>query len=175
MTRRATVFHFDSFCKSILVFSFMLLLAGLEIMPVASWAIIDGQSAATVLGQPDFTSKGEKDTAQNTLNSPQGNVFDSSGNLWVADTENNRVLMYSKTNLGTNGAAATVVLGQNSFTSKSNDEDQLSASSLNNPDGITFDSAGNLWVADMKNNRVLMYSKTNLGTNGAAATVVLGQ
>ncbi|NHI03707.1 hypothetical protein DYY67_0777 [Candidatus Nitrosotalea sp. TS] len=175
MTRLATVFHFDSFCKSILVFSFILLLAGLEIIPVVSWAIINGQPAATVLGQPNFTSKGEKDTAQNTLNSPQGNVFDSSGNLWVADSQNNRVLMYSKTNLGTNGAAATMVLGQNSFTSKSNDEDQLSASSLNNPGGIAFDSAGNLWVADSQNNRVLMYSKGSGFTTDEAATVVLGQ
>ena len=136
--------------------------------------LVTGGAATIVLGQPDFVSN----TANNpslsatSLDSPFYLSFDSSGNLWVEDFSNNRVLMYPKASLGTNGAAATIVLGQPDLTHNSGG---ISATSLDFPRGLAFDSSGNLWVADHNNNRVLMYPKASLGTNGAAATVELGQ
>ena len=109
-------------------------------------------------------------TAQNLLNRPQSAAFDSSGNLWVADTGNNRVVEFLKGAGFTSGESATVVLGQSSFSGSSS---ATSASGLNSPEGIAFDSSGNLWVADTGNNRVVMFPTPF--SNGERATVVLGQ
>jgi secreted PhoX family phosphatase len=105
---------------------------------------------------------------------PQGTAFDSSGNLWVADSSNSRVLEY--TTPLTTGKAASVVLGQSDFTHRSVNQgggSTPSATSLAVPQGIAFDSTGNLWVADSSNNRTLEY-KAPLNTN-KAASIVLGQ
>src|SRR5579885_1962874 len=143
----------------------------------------NGASATVELGQPSgtaFTSS----TANNgglsasTLSFPNCLAFDSSGNLWVADSNNNRILKYPSSSLSTNGASATVELGQPSgtaFTSNTFNNGGISASTLNNPSCLAFDSSGNLWVADQYNNRILMYPSSSLSTNGASATVELGQ
>jgi hypothetical protein len=150
-----------------------------------------GEAATVAVGQTNFTNGptcnlGGAPTAS-TLCRPSGIAFDSSGNLWASDIGNNRVLMYPKANLVT-GGEATMELGQPSnsaFASNGPNFGGISASSLNflfsfNPaipltNGIAFDSSDNLWVADLGNNRVLMYPVASLATNGAAATVEFGQ
>ncbi|MEO9308143.1 MAG: NHL repeat-containing protein [Nitrososphaera sp.] len=142
----------------------------------------NGASATVELGQPSgtaFTSNTQNNggLSASSLNSPQGIAF-SSGNLWVTDTNNNRVLMYPSSSLSTNGASATVELGQPSgtaFTSGIANSGAVYANSLNTPNGLAFDSSGNLWVADSSNNRILKYPSSSLSTNGASATVELGQ
>lgn len=132
-----------------------------------------GMKASQVIGQPNFTSSGcnQGGISDTTLCFPEHIAFDSAGNLWVADQINSRVLMYPKANLTTNGAAATVVIGQPNFASS---DCNTSQNGLCAPSGVAFDSGGNLWVADTLNCRVLMYPQENLGTNGANATLELG-
>jgi len=134
-----------------------------------------------VLGQTSFTAsacnQGLAAPTAATLCNPSGLAFDSARNLWAVDSANNRVLMYPAANLVT-GGSATGVLGQPGFVTASPNNGGLSASTLSfGPaiNGSAFDKAGNLWVTDEANNRVLMYRKASLATNGAAATVVLGQ
>lgn len=69
---------------------------------------------------------------------------------------------------------ARYVIGQNDFVSNSaNQGGAPSASTLNNPVGITI-ANGKLYVADAGNNRILVYN--NLPTsNGVAADSVIGQ
>ncbi len=149
--------------------------------------ITAGEAATVVLGQTTlagagYANRGTSTTAgpatASTLNQPLGLAFDSAGNLWVTDSLNCRVLMYPPANQVT-GGAATVELGQpagaTAFTTNTLNNGGVLATSLGMPDDLVFDSAGNLWVVDLWNNRVLMYPKASLGTNGAAATVVLGQ
>ncbi len=138
--------------------------------------VTDGE-ASVVLGQPDFTSSSPNQggaLSSTTLYYPTNVTFDSSGNLWISDFYNNRILEFPSTNLVTDGAAS-VVLGQPDFSSNSQNQGSIpSPTTLNNPIDLVFDPRGNLWVTDQKNNRILEFPSTNLVTDGAAS-VVLGQ
>jgi sugar lactone lactonase YvrE len=139
----------------------------------------NGEAATLVLGQSDFTTGTDFKTGYNisttTLHGPFGLAFDPSGNLWVADTNNNRILMYPKGTGFTNGQAATLVLGQSDFKTGTSDMSNISSTTLRGPYALAFDSSGNLWVSDNLDSRVLMYPKGTGFTNGEAATLVLGQ
>ena len=130
-----------------------------------------GQSASLVLGQPDFTSGGIAHTASG-LSGPLAVAFDSSGNLWVADRGNNRVLEYIKGNGFTTGESASLVIGQSNFISSGS---ATNAKNLYHPFDVAFDAAGNLWVADSDNRRVLQYLKGSGFTTGETASLVIGQ
>ena len=127
----------------------------------------NGQPASLVLGQPDFTSNGIA-LSQTGFSSPVAVFVDSSGNVWVVDTDNSRVLKFS--NPTANGQAASLVLGQLDFTSKSN---SFSQTVMGYPSSIAVDSSGNVWVEESWPSRVLRFS--NPSTNGQAADIVLGQ
>ena len=84
--------------------------------------------------------------------------MDASGNLYVADEGNSRVLEYN-TPLSTD-TTADLVFGQGgSFTSAVINSGGVSASSLYYPTGVAVDAGGNLYVADYGNHRVLEYDK----------------
>ena len=125
-----------------------------------------GEAASLVIGQPDFTSLSPATTSTG-LNTPNDLAFDSSGNLWVVDSSNNRVVEYEAP--FSTGEAASLVLGQPNFTS--NSFNVTSASNLNSPYGLAFDSSGNLWVADLLNGRVLEFAAP-FSTNEAASVVI---
>jgi gliding motility-associated-like protein len=80
--------------------------------------------------------------AANQLNSPRGQVVvDASGNIYVADTYNDRVQKWAP------GASfGTTVAGGNGQGSASNQ--------LDLPMGVAVDAAGNVYVADTYNNRI---------------------
>jgi len=101
-----------------------------------------------------------------SLADPQGLAVDSNGNLYVADESNNRVLFYPA-----GSTTATRVYGQSgSFTSNTWNNGGVSANSLGEPYGLAVDSAGNLYVGDYQNNRVLFYP-----SGSTTATQVYGQ
>ncbi len=113
-------------------------------------------TASRVYGQPGFTSNSVNNggISATSLNQPQAVALDTSGDLYVADLSNNRVLFYPY-----NSTTATVVYGQGgSFTSADVNHGGVSASSLNNPVALSVDSIGGLYVADRSNDRVLYYS-----------------
>jgi sugar lactone lactonase YvrE len=108
-----------------------------------------------------------------TLCHPDGITFDASGNLWVADADNQRVLEF-KPPFATD-MAASLEVGQpaaNAFTTNLVDPgNAVSASSLYAPNDAVFDSTGNLWVTDTGNARVLMFAPPF--SNGMNATLEL--
>ena len=53
---------------------------------------VNGQNADIVLGQPDFTTLGPVAVSASTFRAPQG-VWIQNGKVFVADTQNNRVLI----------------------------------------------------------------------------------
>jgi len=129
-----------------------------------------GMAASLVIGQPDFTSSGSANPpTAGSLNFPLGGItFDGTGNLWIGDTSNNRILEFKPT--FSTGMNASMVLGQATFITAVATSTQ---SGLSSPFGVGFDTSGNLWAADGGNNRTLMYSPAF--SAGQNATLVLGQ
>ena len=143
-----------------------------------------GGAADLVIGQQDFLSylcdglDGNVVSAS-SLCVPQGIAVDGAGNLYVADSRDNRVLEYPNPFAACGdtfpcvGGPATVVLGQSSFTSNAPNNGGIGASSLDAPVGVTIDASGNVYVVDSMNNRVLEYNAPL--TSGASAALVFGQ
>ena len=149
--------------KIITIFVFAIL-----VLPITNvFAFSNGQAATVVVGQGTFTT-GTAGTTSTALSHPIGISFDSAGNLWVVDDVNNRALKYAAPI--TTGEAATVVVGQGTFTTFTSG---TTATTLSSPFGISFDSAGNLWVVDFSNNRVLKYPATISQVTGQL-TVIAG-
>jgi sugar lactone lactonase YvrE len=102
---------------------------------------------------------------------PAGVAVDATGRLYVADNDNNRVLEYDSP---LTSSVANRVFGQGgSFTSGTCNLGGISASSLCVPIGAAVDAAGNVYVADYFNMRVLEYNQP-LATD-TVADQVFGQ
>ncbi len=130
-----------------------------------------------VLGQPDFQSAGAlKPPTASSLRGPQG-VWFQDGKLFVADTFNNRVLIWNQIPTS-NGKAADVVLGQANFTALPESEPSLvlqniKATTLFSPVSVTSDGV-RLYVTDLGYDRVLIWNSIPT-TNQQPADVVIGQ
>jgi RHS repeat-associated protein len=99
---------------------------------------------------------GSKGSGEDEFVEPQGIAIGAEGDVYVADTGNNRVEELS---------AAGKYVGV--FGKEGSGNGQLKA-----PDGIATDSAGDVWVADSANNRIEAFSKigTFLQTFGKEGT-----
>lgn len=128
----------------------------------------DGMTASLVIGQTDFVSSGAAPTTASALDYPLGIAFDRVGDLWIADTADNRLLEFKPG--FANGMSASLVLGQPDFVTSTPNTTQ---SGFNSPSGISFDSKGNLAVADEFNNRTIGFQPPL--SNDQGANVVLGQ
>ena len=114
-----------------------------------------GSTTATrVYGQANFNigspNRGST-TAQNSLNTPQGISLSPSGELFIADFTNNRVVVYAKDDSST----AIRVLGQNGSYTTSTAGSTIDQ--FNNPGNITFDNQGNYYIALVNSHRVFYY------------------
>ena len=130
----------------------------------------NGQPPTAAFGQPDLATMNRSGSR---MYLPRQICLDPAGNLWVADTANNRVLRFANALTAASTTIASSVLGQPNAASTASQA--LSASSLASPTGIAADSYGNLWVGDTSNARVLLYLNAAAKPTGAAADKVFGQ
>ncbi len=93
------------------------------------------------------------------LNSPYGLAVDASGNLYIADSGNNRIRKVS-------GGTITTVAGSGSQ-GYGGDSGPATSAQLNNPQAVALDDAGNLYIADTNNYVV----RKVLASNSRIATV----
>lgn len=125
----------------------------------------------------DFTDSGcnPSGLTATTLCQPDGLALDSTGNLYISDYNNNRVIEFNESAIPPTNFTANHVFGQNGdFTSNCANlcGTGPSASTLFNPDRIAVDSSGSLYVADINNNRTVKY---NTPLTSYFANVELGQ
>ncbi len=110
-------------------------------------------NAGVVYGQGGNFNTNYNGVTADGLAFPSAVAVDSSGNLYVVDGDNNRVLFFPK-----GSTTATRVYGQgNSFTSGLENNGGISANRLANPEGVAVDNSGGVYIADYSNSRVLYY------------------
>jgi len=100
-------------------------------------------------GPCNFGGDGQAATAAQ-MNRPAGLAFDSLGNLYIADSLNNRIRMVS----GTSGQITTVAGSANP--GSTGDGGAATAATLNNPVSVALDATGNLYIADSNNDKIRM-------------------
>ncbi len=131
----------------------------------------DGATASFVLGQTSLsgiTANRGGSAGLGTLKFPT-RIFLNANRLYVADSYNHRVLLWT-TIPTTTGTSANYVIGQ---TTTSGGSSSVSQSRLNNPQGV-FEDNGKVFVLDTSNNRVLIWNSIP-SAHGALADVVIGQ
>jgi sugar lactone lactonase YvrE len=146
---------------------------------------VNGGAADLVIGQPDFLSgacnRNNANPSRNTLCNQVGVAVDANGNLYVADSDNSRVLEFNAPFAACGsfpciGGSANLVFGQGGFfTSSACDNGGVSRGSLCFPVGVAVDSLGNLYVADESENRVLEYNTPLTSDSDTLADAVFGQ
>ena len=118
----------------------------------------------TVAGNGIPSYSGDGGAATNArLYYPAGVAVDASGNLFIADQNNNRIRKVDTNGIITTEAGYGTSGGPGSY---SGDGGAATYASLYHPAGVTVDASGNLFIADQNNNRI-----RKMDTNGIITTV----
>jgi sugar lactone lactonase YvrE len=123
-------------------------------------------------GEQGFAGDGGAATSA-LLDSPAGIAVDAAGNVYIADTHNNRIRKVSAGTIST--------IAGTGIASFSGDGGSAAAATLNHPTALASDGSGNLYVADTDNHRIRKITGTTITTvagdgeqffsgDGAAAT-----
>ncbi len=134
--------------------------------------LITSEVTTLAIGQPSMISISAS-TSDTGLSAPVDVAVDALNNVYVADSANNRVLVFDVASIGGgSGASAIHVLGQPDFTSSTN---ALSQEGLSVPVSVEVDKENNLlYVADSQNHRIVVYDIASI-SDGESAIAVLGQ
>ena len=147
----------------------------------------NGKPADLVIGQRDFYSTGANGpgtTLSTGFTAPTGLAVDQ-GDLYVADSGNNRILRFRKPfATPPDQLSPDLCIGQPSFNANIPNYPLGQAATptekgiaLNTGNGsvftaaITFDTQHNLWLTDAGNNRVLRYAAADVAKGGFATTI----
>ncbi len=141
-------------------------------IPISAHAWSNGQAADIALGQVDLNSTAAGLNADQLFAPGSGCLDPTTQDLWVVVYGLQRAVMWSASNKLVTGSSASKILGQPDFTTANA---ATTATGLNSPVDCAFDAAGNLYVSDRNNNRVLRYNSAASKANGASADLVLGQ
>jgi hypothetical protein len=119
---------------------------------------------------PGYSGDGGPATSA-TMTYPFGVVGDSAGNIYIADSNDNRVRRVAP-----NGTISTYAgNGTGGF---SGDGGPATSAEIHRPFGLALDSAGNLYIADSLNNRIRKVSPggiiTTVAGNGTSTSATLG-
>ena len=139
--------------------------ATLEGLSSAQASVAVATSNFNVLGQPTATTSIQSQFGMDNANG----VYSNGTSLFVADTGNNRVLIWN-TIPTSNDQAANIVLGQANLNLIGSG---TSSTAMNNPSGVYSDGT-RLFVLDTDNNRVLIWDNVPT-SNDQAANLVLGE
>ena len=101
------------------------------------------------------------------INNPQGMAFDSSGNMYIADTYNNRIRKV------TTGGTISTIAGTG-IAGFSGDGGPATSARLNQPNSVAVDSHGNVFVMDSQNSVVRKITPGGVISTYAGGGATLG-
>lgn len=114
---------------------------------------------STVAGNGTAGYTGDNATATSAeLTAPVGVAVDSSGNLYIADADNNVIRKVA------NGTITTLAGNNNAGPGYSGDGGAATNAQLNHPAGVAVDSAGNVFIADSANDAIREVSAANISS-----------
>lgn len=117
-------------------------------------------------GAPGFSGDGgPANKAQ--LFYPAGLALDGAGNLYIADSSNNRVRMV-------NTAGIITTVAGNGNVSYSGDSVQATTTAVDRPEDLTVDNAGNLYIAETSDSRVRKVNASGIISTIAGQTKKTG-
>lgn len=136
-----------------------------------------GDPPTLTLGQPGPQYSNPMGIGAKGFNAPLGLAVDpTTGNLYVADFGNNRVLRFPAPFANPTRVEPDAVYGQPDYNSRNPNPAGITKNSLNKPQAVACDSMGNLWVADTGNNRILRFPAAVLNSPiPPGADSVIGQ
>jgi len=126
----------------------------------------NGPSCDMVRACGAYSGDGGPATAA-SLNLPDGVAVDASGNLFIADSWNNRIRKVSPGGIITTVAGTGPVCTFAACGGFSGDGGLATAASLNTPTSVAVDASGNLFIADYGNNRIRKVSPNGIVTTVA--------
>ena len=100
-------------------------------------------------------------SAQPAFSSPEGSAFDASGDLWVANEGNSTVVEFTPAQLAATGSATPAVTLSGA-----------AGGNLDDPVGLAFDSAGDLWVTNEGNSTLVEFTRGQLAITGSPTPAV---
>jgi sugar lactone lactonase YvrE len=130
---------------------------------LAGGAAVSGQTMTSyfwsnLAGKPGITGNVDGVGTNAMFNYPRGVALDQSANVFVSDDQNSTIRMVTPDGVVTTIAGSPGIPGSADGTG--------SEARFNEPDGMAFDSTGNLVVADFGNHTIRMIT-----TNGVVTTV----
>jgi trimeric autotransporter adhesin len=124
-------------------------------------------STAAGIGSPGYSGDGGIATSA-ALNYPYGVAIDASGNIYIADADNYRIRMVTKST----GIISTVAgTGSSGY---SGDGGIATSAALSYPYGVAIDASSNIYIADTHNHRIRMVTKSTGIISTVAGTVSYG-
>lgn len=128
---------------------------------------VDG-TISTVAGNGTygFSGDGSAATAASLAN-PSGVAVDGSGNIYIADTDNNRIRKVD-------GSGTITTLAGNGTAGFGGDGSAATSASLNGPLAVVVDASGAIYIADTRNNRVRKISAGTINTVAGTGTAAFG-
>src|SRR2546428_623214 len=92
---------------------------------------------------------------KDNLNHPSGVAVDGIGNIYAADTLNDRIVVFDPT------GKLLESIGSKKLASDNNTEsDKDKSGELNHPSGVAVDGIGNIYAADTLNDRIVVFDPT---------------
>lgn len=99
------------------------------------------------------------DDSTQSFNQPQGIAFDKSGNLWVINYLNNKLVRFTPSQLAATGSPIpSVVIGSTIL-------DGLST--ISKGYDLAFDASGNLWLVNFAAKTIVKWNAADLSVSGA--------
>ena len=127
----------------------------------AKISTVAGDGTAGYLGDGGLATSAE-------LNYPLGVAVDASGNIYIADSENSRIRMVTKSTSDISTVAGNGTAGY------LGDGGLATSAEIDYPLGVGLDTAGNIYIADTDNDRIRMVTKSTSDISTVAGNGTAG-